>query len=174
LAGKILINSERLFIRAPRPEDFDPLHQAVLSDAEVMRFAFHGQPFDRDRALGFFSNVLDHEATGRKPGILIERSTNDVIGFAGPLLCSVLGEPDYEIGFVLSRRTWGRGYASEIGRAQIEHGFTTLKLDRVLAQVSPENAASIRVLERLGMRRCTTTESSGRGIRLVYVIELSK
>lgn len=173
MAGEILINSERLLIRAPRPEDFGPLYQAVLSDAEVMRLAFQGQLSDQDRAFDFFSSVLDHDATGRKPGILIERSTNDVIGFAGPLLCSVLGAPDYEIGFVLARRTWGHGYASEIGRAQIEYGFTTLKLDRVLAQVSPENAASIRVLERLGMQLCSTTETSGRGVRLVYAIDQS-
>lgn len=171
LAGEILIDSERLFIRAPRPEDFDPLYQAVLSDAEVMRLAFQGQPYDRERAFDFFSSVLDHDATGRKPGILIERSTNDVIGFAGPLSCSVLGAPDFEIGFVLARRTWGRGYASEIGRAQIEHCFAVLKLPRVLAQVSPENVASIRVLERLGMRLCTTSETSGRGPRLVYLID---
>ena len=174
MVGEILINSERLFVRTPRPEDFDPLYQAVLSDAEVMRLAFQGQLSDRDRAIEIFSSVLDHDATGRKPGILIERSTNDLIGFAGPLLCSVLGAPDYEIGFVLARRSWGRGYASEIGRAQIEYGFTTLKLDRVLAQVSPENAASVRVLERLGMQLCTTIEASGRGVRLVYVAKRSR
>lgn len=171
LADKILIDSERLFVRRPRQEDFDILHQEVLSDVEVMRVAFQGPLSDRDKAFDFFSNVLDHDATGRKPGTLIERSTNDVIGFAGPLLCSVLGALDYEIGFVLARHAWGRGYASEIGRAQIEYGFTKLGLDRVLAQVSPENAASIRVLERLGMQLCTTTKTSDRGARLVYVID---
>jgi len=54
------------------------------------------------------------------------------------------------LGFYLARGFWGRGFASEAGRAFVDFGFDELKLKRIVTAVQVENAASIRVLEKLG------------------------
>ncbi|MEP0913187.1 GNAT family N-acetyltransferase [Leptolyngbya sp. GB1-A1] len=58
---------------------------------------------------------------------------------------------DWEVGWHLKRLVWGRGYATEAGRALLNYGLTELKLPVICAVAKPENSASIRVMERLGM-----------------------
>ena len=57
------------------------------------------------------------------------------------------------IGYCFNRRYWGRGYATEAARAVVDFGFASLGLHRIFATCAPENTASARVLEKLGMRR---------------------
>ncbi len=56
-----------------------------------------------------------------------------------------------DIGYALREQIWGRGYGTLVARALIDVGFTRLGLHRVWATVHPENAASVRVLEKAGM-----------------------
>jgi len=58
-----------------------------------------------------------------------------------------------EIGFGVARKVWKQGYATEIGAAMLNVAFGHFKLHRVLAQCAPENKASIRVMQKLGMAR---------------------
>lgn len=58
-----------------------------------------------------------------------------------------------EIGFGVARKFWKQGYASEMAAVMLNVAFTHFKLHRVLAQCSPENKASIRVMQKLGMAR---------------------
>lgn len=57
-----------------------------------------------------------------------------------------------ELGYILRRAAWGHGYMTEAARALLAFGFEQLGLERVIATCNPANTASIRVLERLGMR----------------------
>jgi [ribosomal protein S5]-alanine N-acetyltransferase len=166
-----IIVTPRLRLRSPIPSDLQILHDHVLSDAAVMQLALSGQPMLPPQSKEFIDRNFDHDASGKKLGVLIERATGQVIGFAGLLQSDVLGEIDYEIGFVLRRSAWSLGYATEIGRAQIEYGFATLGLRRLLALVSPKNGASISVLKKIGMELHTTVQSEQRGNRHVYVAQ---
>ena len=56
------------------------------------------------------------------------------------------------MGYLLSRRVWGRGYATEAARAAVRYGFEVAGLQAIIGLVHPENAASIRVLEKCGMK----------------------
>jgi RimJ/RimL family protein N-acetyltransferase len=58
-----------------------------------------------------------------------------------------------ELLYALDRPAWGRGYATEAARAVLAYASETLRLPRVVAAVNPANAASQRVLDRLGMHR---------------------
>jgi ribosomal-protein-alanine N-acetyltransferase len=58
-----------------------------------------------------------------------------------------------ELGYWLGVPHWGQGYATEAARAMITYGFETLGLHRIYASLFPENVASSRVLEKIGMRR---------------------
>jgi len=71
---------------------------------------------------------------------------------AGMLMLKPLDEgPEVEVGYHLARWAWGRGFATEGARAVLRHGFTEAGLDRIVAVVHPENAASLRVIGRLGL-----------------------
>lgn len=61
--------------------------------------------------------------------------------------------PEVEIGWRLVRDAWGRGIATEAANALVHHAFATLRLPRVIADIAAENAASLHVAHKLGMRR---------------------
>jgi ribosomal-protein-alanine N-acetyltransferase len=164
-----LIETPRLAIRVPQPGDLALLRTCVFADAQVMRHVDAGGAFDAARATAFFTTALDHEGSGRKPGVLTEKATGEVIGFAGPRACAAFGDDDIEIGFVLARATWGKGYATEIGRGQLAHAFGVLGCRRVLGLAAPGNTASIAVLRRIGMAFTSSLDLAGRGRRNVYV-----
>jgi [ribosomal protein S5]-alanine N-acetyltransferase len=86
-------------------------------------------------------------------------------------MCQYLGVEDFEFGFALNEDSWGKGYAAEIGRAQIKYGFANLPVDRLLALSHPRNVASLKVIEDIGMRFLKEILTEQRGPRLVYAIE---
>lgn len=59
----------------------------------------------------------------------------------------------YELGYTFHRQYWGRGYAAEAVSALVDHAFRTLQVRRITAEVDVQNLRSVRLLERLGMRR---------------------
>jgi RimJ/RimL family protein N-acetyltransferase len=131
-------------------------------------------PMPKREAEGF---VRSHFTFGESlTGIatLTERTTGDVIGFAGLFPCTALGVDDFEIGFVLARQAWGRGIATEIGEAQLAFGFDRLNCNRLLGLVEPRNAASIHALGKLGMRYLKDVAGPARPNRSVYVIEAAE
>jgi RimJ/RimL family protein N-acetyltransferase len=70
---------------------------------------------------------------------------------------------------MLRRSFWGRGYATEGARTALGFAFTQLQQPHVISLIHPENAASIRVAQRLGERLLDTTEVMGKQV-LVYRI----
>ena len=163
--------TERLLLRPPGEDDHEQLHRIVFADADVMAQAFFGRVFTLDETRTFIRDRFDHAGDGHKPGVLAMRATGEVVGFAGLMPCRALGEEDYEIGFVLARAFWGQGFASEIGRAQLEFGFDKIGCQRLLALASPQNRGSIAVLGKLGMAHDSTVDDQHRGKRLVYRID---
>ena len=58
-----------------------------------------------------------------------------------------------EIGYIFNNKYWGKGYAIEAVRACVDLAFNQFGLDKLYATIRPENAASIRLAEKLGMRK---------------------
>ncbi|SDX96233.1 GNAT family N-acetyltransferase [Lysobacter enzymogenes] len=77
------------------------------------------------------------------------RDSGEPVGMCGLLCRDTLPDPD--LGYAFLQRHWQRGYAVEAGAAVLRYARESLALPRVLAIVNPDNAASIKVLERLGM-----------------------
>ncbi len=75
--------------------------------------------------------------------------------------------PDVDVGFAFLPAAWGRGFARESAAAVLAHARDALGLGRVLAITDPENTASIRVLERVGMRQEGTIRMPGESIDLL-------
>lgn len=81
---------------------------------------------------------------------MLRRSDDRAVGMSGLLRRDTLPHPD--LGYALLPEFEGQGLASEAGAAVLRHGFEVLGMERVLAIISSGNAASARVLEKLGMR----------------------
>jgi [ribosomal protein S5]-alanine N-acetyltransferase len=162
-----IIATNRLLLRSALPQDFEPLFTRIFGDEQVMRH-LRGAPMEREEAKRLFAEAFDHEGTGRKIGVLEERASGVVIGYAGLVACDALASNDFEVGFVLESKVWGQGYATEIGRAQLEYGFRTTDRTRMLAQVNPANTPSIRALRKIGMTFHKEYERTGRGAWQVY------
>jgi [ribosomal protein S5]-alanine N-acetyltransferase len=134
--------------------------QAVFGDPEVMRFSGGGArsaagTLERVRGL-----IAHQERHGFSKWGVCERASGDLVGDCGIQLLE--GGPDVELGFHLRASVWGRGYATEAARACLDAAFTELGLDEVIAIVAPGNAASVRVLEKIGMRPAGEREALGR------------
>lgn len=80
------------------------------------------------------------------------KRTGALIGNCGVRL-QAPGAQEADIGYELNPEQWGQGYASEAARAMVAFGFTELGVHRIWAHCIADNAASARVLEKLGMRQ---------------------
>ena len=167
----VILTTPRLILRAAVEEDISILQDLILGDSDVMRFAFSGAPMAGDAAEDFIRRSFTFGESLTGLAVLTETPAGEVIGFAGLSPCDALGADDFELGFVLARRAWGRGIATEIGEAQLAFGFEQLKCGRLIGLVDPRNAPSIHALEKLGMRYLETIVDPKRGGRRVYVIE---
>lgn len=139
----------RLVVRPFRVDDA-PYAYPVFGDAEVMRFAA-GDP-DAELAatrarLARYERIQDEH--GFSKWAVWDRESGAYLGDAGLTLLPETGE--VELGYRLRRSHWGRGLASEIARAWLDHAFGSLGLVRVIAFADPSNAASVRVMEKVGM-----------------------
>ncbi|GIL26779.1 GNAT family N-acetyltransferase [Actinocatenispora comari] len=81
-----------------------------------------------------------------------DRVSGELIGRGGLSYQHVDGARRLEIGWIVRARYWGRGYATEIGRAGLDVGFGELGADEIVAFTEPDNRRSRAVMERLGMR----------------------
>ena len=111
-------------------------------------------PLSREQALRFAERM---EASWRDHGVgkwlAYERSTGSLVGRGGPSWAVVGGAGCVEIGWALRQEAWGRGYATEIGRAGLDHAFSVPGVEEVVAFTEVHNARSRAVMERLGMRQ---------------------
>ena len=139
------VETDRLLIRPFEPDDWRAVH-AYASDPAVMRY-IPGGALSEDQARAF---------VGRNEGD--EASVAAVLKAEGRLVGHLPFHPWFapriwEIGWVFHPRYHGQGYATEAAAALLGHGFERLGLHRVVATCQPENVASWRVMEKLGMRR---------------------
>ena len=143
-----MIETERLILRPPRPEDFDAF-AAMLADPVGM--ANLGGPQDRAQAWRTLMTYAGAWAmTGATLFLAVEKASGEIVGRIGPWFPQ--GWPGPEVGWSLTPRLWGRGLAYEGATAAIDYAFDTLGWDEVVHTIRPENAASIRLAERLGSR----------------------
>lgn len=142
----------------------------MLGNQTVMKWLFGTGPMTSKAAEQF---IKEYFTFGRSPsglGVLRVRGSNDFAGFAGLLPCRYLYEDDYELGFALIPEHWGKGYATEVGKAQISYGFDAFNVRRLLGLAHPQNAASLKALEKIGMKPLKLINTDQRGPRCVYVI----
>ncbi|MCB9232819.1 MAG: GNAT family N-acetyltransferase [Bacteroidia bacterium] len=154
-----IIETERILLRKYSLTD---LHDAARmgSDPEVMRFTGEGM-VDRAKMLDILENVIlaDYKAYGYGRWVMELKSTGEYMGFCGLKYLPDIQEVD--LGYRMFPRFWGQGYATEAAQATLDYGFEVLGLKRIIGQAFPENVASVRVLEKLGMKFEGTSSDGG-------------
>ncbi len=156
--------SARLIFRAWENDDKEPLH-AINSDPKVMQYVGDGEVWSAGRTRRFIESAA--EMLGRSGYCqwpLIHRTSGCLIGFCGLVDCGEVPE----IGWRLARGYWGQGLATEAATAVLNHARGILGLTRVMATVQTENAASVRVIEKLGMTQDRTFQRDGREVAVYY------
>ena len=153
------IATPRLTLRAFTEKDVEPLHR-ILSGRDVLRYFPRTDPPPPDRVQKMVSGLLKHwEKYGYGLWAVESRSTRELMGRSG--LQYLPETEEIEVDFLLGKAFWGKGFATEAGRASLRHGFEELGLESVVGIVHPENKASQRVLEKLGMKFMEQTRYFG-------------
>ena len=148
----IVLETARLRLRRFTAADLDRLVE-LDSDPEVMRWISYGVPTPRER---YEREILprwfaQYEATPQLGYWAAE--TRDDGRFVGwfHLRPDRIDAGEQEIGYRLRRAAWGRGYATELGRALVAHGFERVGAPVISARALRDNAASRRVMEKCGL-----------------------
>jgi RimJ/RimL family protein N-acetyltransferase len=121
-----------------------------LGDAELMKY--YPAPFSRDETIEWIrSNLERYERDGHGLWAMELKATGELIGDCGLVVQDVDGDIDVEVGWHVRRDMCNRGFATEAAEACRDYVFEELGLVRLISLVRPENAASCRVAEKIGM-----------------------
>jgi [ribosomal protein S5]-alanine N-acetyltransferase len=128
----------------------DAMHAYLLnSDPEVVRHTGDGPFASEEEARTFLTNYSDYRSHGFGRWAVIRKADDRWLGWCG---LKRLPNGEVDLGFRLLLAHWGQGYATEAGQACIELGFGRFVLPYIIGRVARDNKASMRVLEKLGMR----------------------
>jgi RimJ/RimL family protein N-acetyltransferase len=147
----LILKTNRLIVRQFRLSDAEAMNR-VFGDAAVMRFG--DGPQSPEWVYDWLSRCFENyrQRSGLGVWAVVEKGSAETMGYCGLFFFpDVGGQPETELGYRLARSYWGRGYATEAARAVRDYAFNTLRLPRLIALIDPQNVASIRVAEKLGM-----------------------
>jgi RimJ/RimL family protein N-acetyltransferase len=147
----MILETARLRLEPITDAHLDGLH-AMNSEADVMRY-ITGKPETREDTQAMIGRVKTRWAEwGFSWFSLFEKSSGDLVGAAGLHYLGYDQANPHEIGWRLRTDKWGQGFASEAAQRLVAFAFDDLKAPLLCAVCHPENKASSRVMERLGMR----------------------
>jgi RimJ/RimL family protein N-acetyltransferase len=150
-----VLTTPRLALREMVPGDLDFV-AAMLADPQVMRF--YPKRYSREEAEGWLRGQLARYARdGHGLWLTLNRQTSEPVGQVGLLLQQVDGTDEPEVGYLIHRPYWRRGYAAEAAAATRDHAFHALGQRRVISLIRPDNLPSQGVARKIGMSLEKTT-----------------
>lgn len=147
---KWVMTSERLNFRNITNKDFNNL-KPILQNIEVM-YAWEHAFTDDEVHEWIDKNLVRYENEGYSYFALIEKSTNQFIGVAGPLIEDTNGSKQIGIAYIIDKKYWGKGYGFESAKASLDYAFNNLHAEEVIAQIRPNNISSRKIAEKLNMK----------------------
>ncbi len=147
---KILIETERLLLREITLDDKEALFK-LHSNPVVQKYT--GEPVVKsieEMTKAIETRIIDYKKYGFGRWATILKSEKQFIGWAGLAYLPEFDEVD--LGYRFLPEYWGIGLATEASRAILNYGFNSLKLKKIVAIALKENKASIKVMEKVGMK----------------------
>ena len=145
---EVVLRTARLTLRPFEVTDVDDVY-GYASDPQVARFRPLPDPYTRDDAVDFVNRQMRTDWS-TSPEFAVVYGPRVIGGIS--LLVNAEHETA-ELGYLLGRRWWGRGLATEAARAAVGWGFRQFSLHRIYARAHVSNRRSWRVMERLGLTR---------------------
>jgi ribosomal-protein-alanine N-acetyltransferase len=143
------IQTPPLALRPLQPTDAVVLHRIYQSEG-VLRYFPDSDPPPLEKVQRFLAGQQAHwDKYGYGNWGILPEGEKEIVGWVGLQFLPELNET--EVGFLLDRPLWGKGYATAAARASLDFGFEHFKLDHIIALVHPDNLASRRVIEKCGM-----------------------
>lgn len=145
------LETQDLLLRRPTIEDSLAIAHIALDPMVTQRTAMFPALTTVEDVTGFVEKFLTC-ATPRYPisWVMVEKETNQVVGLVVYCMFNEYHQRG-ELAYAINSQWWGKGYATQACRAIIEFSFTQ-SLTRIAATVDPENLASERVLQKIGMQ----------------------
>jgi ribosomal-protein-alanine N-acetyltransferase len=143
------IHTTRLTLR-PLAEADAPVLFRINQSEGVLAYFPNPNPPPLDRVQRFIQQQgLHWQKYGYGNWGILPEGNTEIIGWAGLQFLPELDQT--EVGFLLDRPFWGKGYATEAAQASLDFGFGILNLKHIIALVHPHNHASIRVIDKCGL-----------------------
>jgi [ribosomal protein S5]-alanine N-acetyltransferase len=163
-----ILVTPRLALREMTLDDLDFV-AAMLADPEVMRF--YPKCYAREEAERWVRRQLDRYARyGHGLWLVLDRRDGQPVGQVGLTVQSIDGVDEPEIGYLIHRPFWRRGFATEAAAATRDHALGTLGKPRVFSLIRPENLPSQGVARKIGMEPEGRTVMHGGFEHLVFSI----
>ena len=141
--------TKRLVIRPLRVADAEPAYKFMDLDKDVSRFINRANSL-KQKTERFEKLVRGYQAENYGYFAMAPISSDEqMIGWVG--LTPLEKHPHTQLLYGLAKQYWGKGYASEAAAAMVQYAFRRMHLDELVAVVNPENAASRKVIEKIGM-----------------------
>ncbi len=163
------IETERLVLRPLDASDI-PTLTAIWADPEVTRYM--GGPRDVEKVRQTLQEEVRSDSSDPiRFWPVVEKASGRVIGDCGLTRKEVDGRDEIELVYVFAADSWGKGYATEAAAALRDYAFGQLGLPRIIALIDPENTASARVAEKVGMRFEKEVVRAGGARRRMYATQ---
>ena len=154
-SGKIkpmnVIETERLILRQLTVADAEDLYN-IYSNPLTMQFMGKGSASVEETSGNIQKHIENYyNLYGFGLWAAVLRENNRLIGRCGLLYQEIDGTKDLELAYLLDSKYWGKGLATEAAQSIVRIGFDRYKFNRIIAVINPQNTASIRVAEKVGM-----------------------
>ncbi len=145
-----VFETKHLIARHLEPEDVEDLY-AIRGNPEIMRYVGDNQPISREQTRQWIEVAQrNYRRHGFGCMAVILKANNEFIGYCG--LVYAPDNPAVEIIYAFKTQFWSQGLATEVAKEMLYFGFNQCRLRRIEASVDPENRASVRVVEKLGLK----------------------
>ena len=167
-----ICESERVFLRPYTQADFVQLHR-ILSDKKTMYAWGHG--FSKKESQEWLDKQLAHyQQYGFGIWAIIEKQSGEIIGNVGLNYAEInlkgKTQEVVEIGYLLHRDFWNKGYGSEAARMCVKYGFETLGLEEVYCLIKEDNLSSIKVAQKLSMQKVGEYSKPYKGKKINHLV----
>lgn len=165
---KILVETERLLLRELNIDDAESFYKLNLNP-KIIQITGNSAFKNVDEARVFLENYTEYAENGYGRWAVIEKSSNQFVGWCGLKYDHQKNETD--IGFRFFEEHWNKGFATESAKACLKYGFEELNLKSIVGRAMLENVASIRVLEKIGLKFLMNFDFDENNKGVIYKID---
>jgi ribosomal-protein-alanine N-acetyltransferase len=144
-----ILETDRLYLREFEISDAPKMYELNL-DPDVIRYTGDSSFASLEETEKFMRNYSAYKDFGYGRWAVIRKVDEEILGWCGLKYLPETKETD--VGYRFFKKYWGQGYATESALASLEYGFNTLNLPTIVARAMHENLASIKVLEKIGLK----------------------